>query len=112
MKLQQMVDDFGYTLLTPEVDLTTEITSVNSCDLLSWVMANGLEGEAWITVQTHVNILAVAALLDMACIIIPSGIKAEQEVIDKAIEKEIALFTTEDNVYSIFRKFYEAGVGR
>ncbi len=112
MNLQQMVDDFGYTLLTPQVDLTAEVTSVNSCDLLSWVMANGLEDQAWITVQTHVNILAVAALLDMACIIIPSGIKVEQEVVDKAIEKEIALFTTEDDVYDIFKKFYEAGVGR
>ena len=42
---------------------TAEITDGYICDLLSWVMARGTEGMAWITVQTHLNVLAVALSL-------------------------------------------------
>ncbi len=103
-------DDFGYTLLTENVDLSRSITSLGCCDLLSWVMANGEENQAWITVQTHVNILAVCALLDMACIIIPEDIEVDEEIITKANEKEIPLFKTSDSAYQIFTRFYEAGL--
>ena len=39
-------------------DLDREITGGVVCDLLSWVMANGGQGMAWVTVQTHLNVLA------------------------------------------------------
>ena len=108
--LQTLVDDFGFKLLTPDVALEALVTSVNSCDLLSWVMAHGKENEAWITVQTHTNILAVTSLLDMACVIVPEGISVDVETIEKAIEKEIPLFSTPLSVFEIFTKFYEKGM--
>lgn len=108
--LKTLVDEFGFHLLTPDVALDTPVKSVNSCDLLSWVMANGKENEAWITVQTHTNILAVTSLLDMACVIVPENITVDVETIEKAIEKEIPLFSTPLSVYEIFTKFYEKGI--
>ena len=44
------------------------------CDLLSWVMAKGDEDMAWITVQTNLNVIAVASLHDFSCVIIPENI--------------------------------------
>lgn len=110
MTLKTLVDDFGYQLLTSDVDLDTPIKSLGCCDLLSWVMANGQEGQAWITVMTHTNILAVCALLDMACIIIPEGIEVETDVIAKAQEKQIPIFATDEGAFAIFKRFYEAGL--
>lgn len=105
-----LIDDFDFTLVAGEYDEGRVITSLSCCDLLSWVMANGKENEAWITVQTHANILAVTSLLDMACIIVPEGIVVEKATIDKANEKNIPIFGTKDSAYQIFVKFYEKGL--
>ncbi|MCK8060585.1 MULTISPECIES: AraC family transcriptional regulator [unclassified Fusibacter] len=108
--LQTLIDNFGYKLLTDGVDTSREIRSLGCCDLLSWVMANGKEDEAWITVQTHTNILAVTSLLDMACIIIPEGITVETATLEKANEKNIPIFSTSESPYAIFTRFYESGL--
>lgn len=48
-----------------------EVTGVYACDFLSRVMSCCGAGNIWITVQTHLNVLAVAELNDAACIIVP-----------------------------------------
>lgn len=58
-----------------------------TCDLLSWVMAHGKQGMAWITVQTHMNVIAVASLMEMAAVIIPEGIQMEEPSLEKAREE-------------------------
>lgn len=78
-----------------------EVLCGYACDLLSWVMANGKEGCAWITVQTHLNVVAVASLHDMACIVYPEGIDAEQESIEKAREEGIAVLKSDKTAYEI-----------
>lgn len=65
-----------------------------SCDLLSWVMANGQAGCGWITVQTHMNVVAVASLHDMACIILPEGVEMEAPSLQKAADEGIAVITS------------------
>lgn len=110
MKMQKLVDDFGFKLVTEGMNLDKEISGLHCCDLLSWVMANAKESEAWITVQTHTNIVAVASLLDLSCLIIPSSIEVDQASIDKAIDQEIPVFSTDEDAYGIFKLFYEAGL--
>ena len=45
----------------------------------------------WITVQTHMNIVAVAVLTEIACIIIPEGIQVEEEVLNKAENEGVVI---------------------
>jgi predicted transcriptional regulator len=73
-------------------------------------MANGKEGEAWITVQIHSNIVAVATLLDFSCIIVPEDIQVDAEVLDKAKEEDIPVFSTSLDAYGIFKVMHENGV--
>ncbi len=63
-------------------------------DLLSWVMGRAKQDDAWITIMTNINIVAVAALTDVSCIIIAEGAKPEQEVLDTAKEKEINIISS------------------
>ncbi len=81
-----------------------------TCDLLSWVMAKGKRGCAWITVQTHMNVVAVASLHDMACIICPEGIEMEAENAKKAEEEGIAVLCTPKDAYEICGLLYQAGI--
>lgn len=110
MKIRDLIDEFGFKLLTQYDNIDRRIDNVNCCDLLSWVMAKGKENDAWITVQVHTNILAVASLLDMSCIIIPEGIPVDQETINKGNAQEVAILSTEMSVKDIFKKFSDAGL--
>ena len=65
MKLGQLKTLINAVAVTACSD-EREITSGCACDLLSWVMAHGCGDMAWVTVQTHMNVIAVAALLDFA----------------------------------------------
>ncbi len=70
-----------------------EITGVYIGDLLSWVMGKAKSGDAWITIMSNVNILAVASLTDCACIILSEGVTLESEIIETAKLKDINVLT-------------------
>jgi len=96
--------------LTGDIGLENEIKSGYACDLLSWVMAKGKPGTAWITVQNHLNVIAVASMMDFACVILPEDIKADQTVLDKAIEENIAVLTSSNNAYDLCSKLRKMGI--
>lgn len=82
------------------------------CDLLSWVMAQGEAGMAWITVQTHLNVVAVACLHDFACIIIPEGIEVPQTTVDRANAEDLPLLSSPQTSYALCCGLCSLGVGR
>ena len=86
---------------TPGVAEDREISCGYTCDLLSWVMAHGCEGMAWVTVQTHMNVVAVAALAEMACVILPESIDMPREIILKAEEEGLCVLKSPLSAYAI-----------
>ena len=110
MTIKDFLDATGAKLLTESVDTNREITCGYSCDLLSWVMSHGASGMAWVTVQTHMNVIAVSTLMDMACVIIPEGIEVKGDIIDKAAEEEIALISSPKTAYELCGIMFTAGV--
>lgn len=91
-------------------NIEQEITGLYCSDLLSWVMAKGKAGNAWITVQTHQNVLAVASLLEFSCIILPDGLTMEPAVLEKAVEENIAVVGCDMDAYGIFKALFAAGL--
>ena len=96
--------------MTPETDKNTEVSCGYTCDLLSWVMAHGTAGMAWVTVQTHMNVIAVALLSDMACVIMPEGIEMEKESLDKADAEGMCVLQSPLSSYEICGRMHEKGV--
>ena len=76
-----------------------EISGVYIGDLLSWVMGRAESGDAWITIMSNINILAVASLADTSCIIVAEGVKLSEEVINTARDKEINILYSEFGIY-------------
>ena len=71
MNLQQIMDRLNLTVLTELQDFAGIVpTGGYSSDLLSCVMAGARKGHLWITLQAHLNVVAVAALNEVAAIII------------------------------------------
>ena len=96
--------------MTPEVDKGAEVSCGYTCDLLSWVMAHGTAGMAWVTVQTHMNVIAVASLMEMAAVIIPEGIQMEQPSLEKAKDEGITVLQTKLTAYEICARLAAAGL--
>lgn len=82
-------------------DESKQIESGYVSDLLSLVMANGKKSMAWVTVQNHMNVIAVAALLEMACVILVEGIDLEENILSKAREENIPVITTPLSAYEV-----------
>lgn len=79
-------------------------------DLLSIVMAKAKKNYVWITIQTHINVIAVAELLDLSCIIVVENMDVEEETLIKAKELNIPVFKTKESAYNIATKLYELGI--
>ena len=81
-------------------DAEREIDGVYIGDLLSWVMGRANSGNAWVTIMSNINILAVASLSDTSCIILAEGVTVDSEVIKTAQDKEINILTTKMDIYN------------
>ena len=76
-----------------------DIDGVYIGDLLSWVMGRAESGNAWLTIMSNVNILAVATLSDVATIILTEGVILPDDIIATANEKGINILCTEMSSY-------------
>ena len=100
MKVSEFERLAGVRCLTGKYE-DREIHSGYTCDLLSHVMGKGQADMAWITVQTHMNVIAVASLLDFACVIIPENLPVEAQIIEKAADEGIIIFSSDKTAYEL-----------
>lgn len=68
-------------------------------DLLSWVMGRAPAGGAWLTIMSNVNVAAVAALADTACVVLAEGVTPDPPLLEKARAQGITLLGTELSVF-------------
>ena len=110
MKVSELQSLLQAVNQVPELSEDRDVTCGYTCDLLSWVMAHGDQGMAWVTVQTHLNVVAVAALSDMACVVLPEDIRMEGECLDKARDEGIAVLSSPLTAYEICGRLHDAGI--
>ena len=106
MTVADLIKKIELTEYTGGAGLENPVTGGYSSDLLSDVMGRAEEGDIWITMQNHTNIIAIAALRDLPAIIIVNGSKPTQEMIDKAIQEGIVLLGTDKGTFETGAKIY------
>lgn len=107
MKVEELAQKLGMKVLTGKESLQKEITGVYVCDLLSWVMSHAEKGNAWITIHTHLNVVAVALLTEVSCIIIPEDIAVEENTKKKAQEEDIAILSSSMSAYELCYRIHD-----
>ena len=110
MTVRELITLTGAKDMIPETPKDREVTCGYTCDLLSWVMAHGKSGMAWITVQTHMNVIAVASLMEMAAVIIPEDIEMEQATLEKAQDEDICVLQSSKTAYELCALMAQAGL--
>jgi len=93
-----------------EGEADQDISSGYTCDLLSWVMAHGQKDMAWVTVQTNINVIAVAALHDIGCVILPESVKMGGAALDKAQDEKSWVLSSPKSAYEICGLLYSKGI--
>ncbi|MGN1118017.1 MAG: DRTGG domain-containing protein [Acutalibacteraceae bacterium] len=98
MKVSLLAEKCGFDFVTlPDPD--REVCGGYVGDLLSWVMGRARENCAWITIMSNVNIVAVASLADVSCVILSEGVALEESVIKTATDKGVNILSTSLNSY-------------
>lgn len=110
MKLTELVDKLNLGVRSAEGGLAREVTSGYASDLLSDVLAHGKEGDLWITLQIHQNIVAVATTKDLAGIILVNGREPEQETVAKANAEDIPIMVSAMPTFELVGRLYGLGV--
>ncbi len=107
MKISDLVSKLGLEVVSGSKGLNNEISGGYVSDLLSDVMGNAAEGNVWITLQTHQNIIAVASLKEVSAIILVKGFKPDGDSIKKSEEENIPVLSTPLDTFSIAGRLYE-----
>ncbi len=98
MTVRELVDKAGLRA-SALPDGEREIDGVYIGDLLSWVMGRAREGDAWITIMSNRNIVAVATLADTACILLAEGVQPDEGVAELAEQKGVNLLLCDGSAY-------------
>ena len=88
-----IVKIFGLQIRTGKDRLQEEVTGGYASDLLSDVIAHSRKGNIWITIQTHPNIVAVAAMKELSGIILTGGREPDVDTLQKAEEEGIPILS-------------------
>ena len=91
-------------------DVPHEVRGGYASDLLSDVIANAREGDAWVTLQRHVNVVAVAQLKALAAVVLVNGRQPEPDTVARANEERIPIVSTALTAFDAVGALYEAGI--
>ena len=106
MKVKDIVDKLGLIVFSGELGLEREIQGGYCSDLLSDVMGRAKEGQAWVTLQTHKNVMAIASLKDLSAVIIVKSLKPDQDTIQHSNEENIPILGTEKESFDLVGELY------
>lgn len=111
MTLQDIIKKLDLRVFTKSVDFSNmRPTGGYASDLLSCVMANAKPGNVWVTLQSHINIVAVAALTEVCAVIISEGSVPDADLLEKANAQGVTLLGTSASTYQVSGRLWEMGI--
>jgi hypothetical protein len=120
MRLQELTQVLDLQALTPGLNRPgdesgapagdADITRAYASDLLSDVLANAPSGGILITIQVHLNVIAVASHAGLHGVIFACGRTPEPDVIGRAAEEGLALYVSAADTFDLAGRLYELGI--
>ena len=107
MKVSELAEKLQLKRFTSANIPDKEISGGYVSDLLSDVMGYATEGNVWITLQNHLNVVAIASLKDIACVVLVKGIEPPAQVIAKANEEQITILGSNSATFELVGEIYK-----
>ena len=109
MKIKEICEKLNAEVQVPG-DRERVVAHASAGDLLSFIMGTTPEGSAWITIQAHLNVAAVAVLKDIPIVILASGRKAPRDLIERCSVENICVALVADTIFGTCRRLSELGI--
>lgn len=106
ISVNDIAEQLGLEVICCRSQLQKRVTGGYVSDLLSDVMGNAAEGEIWITLQSHLNVVAIASLKEISAVVLVKGIRPDEQVIAKAEKEGIPILTAPGPAFEIVGKIY------
>lgn len=110
MTVQELAASVPFSVVTGQDALVREVTGGYASDLLSNVMGQAKQGNVWVTMQGHQNIVAVASLSGLAAVIVAGGSQPDPEAIKKAEAEGVVLLTSSLSSFEVTGRLYQMGI--
>ena len=110
MRLEELAQKLDLRELTPGVAHGGDVTGGYASDLLSDVLAHAPADGVLITLQVHLNVIAVASHAGLQAVIFSSDRIPEQDVIDRAVGENLCLYSSSADTFEIAGRLYEMGL--
>ena len=107
MVVNDIVNKLDLKIFNKNANLSLEVTGGFVGDLLSHVMGNSDEGQVWVTVQTHKNVLAIASLNDLSAIILIDNQLPDPKMLEAAEEEGIPVLGCDKSAFELGGKLFE-----
>ena len=106
-----LVSALGLEVFAGAGHLDNTVTGGYASDLLSCVLAGAGQGSVWVTLQSHINVIAVATLLGLSCVIITEGNRPDAETQSRAEEGEVPILLTTEGTFATVGRLVQMGIG-
>jgi DRTGG domain. len=80
-----------------------EVTSGYCGDLLSWVMGRAPADSVWVTIMGNINVIAVASLADVACVVLADGVKLDEDARVRAVSEGMNVYSSAMGEFELCR---------
>ncbi len=109
MTVRELADAMSLAVIAiPDGDRKVEGVYIG--DLLSWVMGRAQSGHVWVTIMSNLNIVAVASLSDVSCILLAEGVVPDSAVVETAMGKDINILASPLSAYELARELSLLGL--
>ncbi len=105
--IRHIIETTGLKVINSCGHYNDEISGFYASDLLSDVMGRAKEKNIWITLHTHKNIVAVAALKNLPAIIIVNGNQPDADTIQAADNENIMLISAHTDTFTLCGKIFK-----
>jgi hypothetical protein len=108
--LRDLVEALDLRPLTPLLEDDAEVTGGYASDLLSDVLAHAPEGGVLVTLQVHLNVIAVASHAGLRAVIFSCGRVPDEDVLQRAAAEGLSLFGSKADTFELVGRLYELGL--
>lgn len=110
MKLQKIAKELDLHVRSGAGHMDKEVARGYASDLLSDVMGNAREGDIWVTLQAHQNIVAIAVMKSLSGIILVNNREPDALTVQKAEEENVPIMVSAMPTFELVGKLFTMGV--
>ena len=110
MILKEVADKLELDIRTGANRLDIDVTRGYASDLMSDVMAHAQEGDLWVTLQTHQNVVAVAVMKSLSGIILVNSREPEEDTVKKADAEHFPILISSLPAFELAGRLFELGI--